>query len=107
MQKKLHVKKNDQVVVIAGEDKGRTGRVLEINRKTERATVEGVNIISVHSKPTAANPEGGIVKKEGFIHVSNLLHADPKDGKPCRVGTRIDEAGKKVRFSKRSGEVIK
>jgi len=107
MQKKVHIKKGDQVVVIAGNEKGKSGRVLEVNREKMRATVEGVNILSVHSKPSAANPDGGIVKKEGSIHISNLLHADPKDGKPCRIGRKTDESGNKVRYSKRSGEAIK
>jgi large subunit ribosomal protein L24 len=107
MQKKVHIKKGDQVVVIAGNEKGKSGRVLEVNREKMRATVEGVNMLSVHSKPSAANPDGGIVKKEGSIHISNLLHADPKDGKPCRIGRKTDESGNKVRYSKRSGEVIK
>jgi len=107
MQKKVHIKKGDQVVVIAGNEKGKSGRVLEVNREKMRATVEGVNMLSVHSKPSAANPDGGIVKKEGSIHISNLLHADPKDGKPCRIGRKTDESGNKVRYSKRSGEAIK
>ena len=107
MQKKLHIKKGDQVIVISGNEKGKTGRVLEVLRSKDRAIVEGLNMNSVHTKPNAANPDGGIVKKEGSIHVSNLLHVDPKDGKPCRIGRKIDEKGQKVRYSKRSGEVIK
>ena len=107
MQKKLHIKKGDQVVVISGNEKGKSGRILDINRDTLRATVEGLNIISVHAKPSASNPDGGIVKKEGTIHISNLLHADPKDGKATKIVRKVDEAGKKVRISKRSGEVIK
>jgi len=107
MQKKLHIKKGDQVVVISGNEKGKSGRVLEVNREKMRALVEGVNIISVHTKPSAQHPDGGIIKKEGPIHVSNLLHADPKDGKPCRIGRKTDDNGNTVRYSKRSGEVIK
>lgn len=107
MQKKLHIKKGDQVMVISGNQKGKSGRVLEVNRESMRALVEGLNIISVHAKPNAANPDGGIVKKEGSIHISNLLHVDPKDGKACRIGKRKDESGATIRFSKRSGEVIK
>lgn len=107
MQKKLHIKKGDQVIVISGNEKGKSGRVLEVNREKMRAIVEGLNMISVHSKPNAANPDGGIVKKEGSIHISNLLHVDPKDGKPTKIGRKIDESGNKVRFAKRSGEVIK
>ena len=107
MQSKLHIKKDDQVIVVSGNEKGKSGRVLEVNREKLRAIVEGVNMISVHSKPNAQNPDGGIIKKEGSIHISNLLHVDPKDGKPCRIGRKIDEKGNKVRYSKRSGEVIK
>ncbi len=107
MQKKLHIKKGDQVVVISGNEKGKSGRVLEVNAETNRALVEGLNMISVHTKPNAANPDGGIVKKEGPIHISNLLIADPKDGQPTRIGRKIDESGNKVRYAKRSGEVIK
>jgi large subunit ribosomal protein L24 len=106
MRNKVHIKKGDQVTVISGNEKGKTGRVLEVNSESMRALVEGLNMISVHTKPNAANPEGGIVTKEGPIHISNLLHVDPKDGKPCRVGFKVEE-GKKVRYSKRSGEVIK
>jgi len=107
MQSKLHIKKDDQVVVISGNQKGKSGRVLEVNREKMRAIIEGVNMISLHSKPSAQNPDGGITKKEGSIHISNLLHVDPKDGKPCRIARKIDEKGNKVRYSKRSGEVIK
>lgn len=107
MTKKLHVKKGDQVIVISGNEKGKSGRILDIDRKKERALVEGVNLISVHTKPNAQYPEGGIIKKEGSLHISNLLHVDPKDGKPCRTGIRIEGEGQKVRYSKRSGEVIK
>ena len=107
MQSKLHIKKDDQVVVISGNEKGKSGRVLEVNREKMRAIIEGVNMISLHSKPSAQNPDGGITKKEGSIHISNLLHVDPKDGKPCRIARKIDEKGNKARYSKRSGEVIK
>ena len=107
MQNKLHIKKGDQVIVISGNEKGKSGRVLEVDRTKMRAIVEGLNMMSVHTKPNAASPDGGIVKKEGSIHVSNLLHIDPKDGKPCRIGRKVDDNGVKVRISKRSGEVIK
>jgi len=107
MQKKLHIKKGDQVVVISGNEKGKSGRVLDVNREKMRAWVEGINMLSVHTKPNAQHPDGGIIKKEGPIHISNLLHADPKDGAPCRIGRKMDEKGNKVRYSKRSGEVIK
>lgn len=107
MRKRLHIKKGDQVIAISGNEKGKSGRVLEVDRVKERAIVEGLNIMSVHTKPNAQYPDGGIIKKEGSIHVSNLLHVDPKDGKACRVGYRVENDGKKVRISKRSGEVIK
>jgi len=100
MQKKLHIKKGDQVIAISGNEKGKSGRVLDVDRSKMRVIVEGLNIMSVHTKPNAANPDGGIVKKEGSIHI-------PKDGKPCRIGRKTDDSGKKIRYSKRSGEVIK
>ena len=107
MQRKLHIKKGDEVMVISGNEKGKSGRVLDVDRQKLRAIVEGLNMMSVHTKPNAATPDGGIVKKEGSIHISNLLHIDPKDGKPCRIGRKVDEKGNKVRYSNRSGEVIK
>lgn len=107
MQNKLHIKKGDQVIVISGNEKGNPGRVLEVDKSKMRAIVEGLNMMSVHTKPNAANADGGIVKKEGSIHISNLLHVDPKDGKPCRIGRKVDDKGAKVRYSKRSGEAIK
>lgn len=105
--KKLHIKKGDIVYVNAGEDKGKTGRVLEILVNKNRAIVEDVNVISKHSKPNAQNPNGGIEKKEASIHLSNLNPIDPKTGKPTRVGRKIDSKGKSVRYTKRSGEEIK
>ncbi len=107
MRRKFHIKKGDVVVVIAGNSKGQQGRVLEVDTKNERAIVEGVNLISKHTKPNAQNPNGGIIKKEGSIHISNLLPLDPKTGKPSRVGRRRNEEGKLVRFYKKSGEEIK
>lgn len=104
---KLHIKKGDTVYVNAGDDKGKTGRVLEVQVKKNRALVEGVNMVSKSTKPTAKYPQGGIVKMEAPIHISNLNPVDPKTGKPCRIGRRKDEAGKTVRFSKSSGEEIK
>ncbi|NDG52874.1 MAG: 50S ribosomal protein L24 [Flavobacteriia bacterium] len=104
---KLHIKKGDTVKVIAGNSKGQEGKVIEVIISKSRALVEGVNMVSKHTKPNAASPQGGIIKKESSIHISNLLHVDPKDGKPCRIGRKIDEKGNKVRYSKRSGEVIK
>jgi len=107
MQKKLHIKKGDTVIVITGNYKGQKGRVLEVIRKSERAIVEGVNMVKKHSKPDAKNPQGGIIEKESSIHISNLMVVDPKTGEPTRVGRRIDDNGKLVRYSKKSGEEIK
>lgn len=107
MQKKLHIKKGDTVQVIAGVDLGKKGRVLEIVRKTDRAIVEGVNIMKKHTKPNTEYPNGGIVEKEAPIHISNLMLVDPKTGKPTRIGRRLNENGKLVRYSKKSGEEIK
>jgi large subunit ribosomal protein L24 len=107
MQKKLHIKKGDTVVVIAGNYNGREGKVLEVIRATERAIVEGVNMVKKHTKPNAAHPQGGIVEKEAPIHISNLLLKDPKTGKPTRIGRKLNDQGKLVRYSKKSGEEIK
>ena len=107
---KLHIKKNDTVVVLAGEDKGKTGKVLKVLVEKQRAIVEGVNIVSKSTKPNAKAPQGGIIKKEAPINLSNLAVVDPKSGrdpKPTRVGFRFNEDGKKVRYSKKSGEEIK
>jgi large subunit ribosomal protein L24 len=107
MQKKLHIKKGDTVVVIAGNSKGKEGKVLEVVRESERAIVVGVNMVSKHTKPNAKSPQGGIIKQESTIHVSNLMLKDPKTGKPTRIGRRLDKKGKLVRYSKKSGEEIK
>jgi large subunit ribosomal protein L24 len=104
---KLHIKKGDTVYVNAGESKGNTGRVLEILVKEQRAIVEGVNMVSKHTKPNAKSPQGGVVKKEAPIHISNLNVLDPKSGKPTRIGRKLNEQGKLVRVSKKSGEEIK
>ena len=103
----LHIKKNDTVVVLAGEDKGKTGKVLKVLVDENRALVEGVNMVSKSTKPSAKNPQGGIVKQEAPIHISNLSLVDPKSGKPTRVGIKVAEDGKKVRIAKKSGEEIK
>ena len=103
---KLHVKKGDKVVVIAGKDKTKTGRFWRSIPKEERVLVEGVNIVKRHTKPNPVNPEGGIVEKEAPIHVSNVAIADPKTGKPTRVGYKVLEDGTKVRVAKKSGEII-
>ena len=104
---KLHIKKNDTVVVLAGEDKGKTGKVLKVLVDENRALVEGVNMVSKSTKPSAQNPQGGIVKQEAPIHISNLSLVDPKSGKATRVGIKVTEDGKKVRIAKKSGEEIK
>ena len=104
---KLHIKKGDTVYVLAGEDKGQQGRVLSIQASKNRAIVEGINIVSKSTKPTAKHPQGGIVKMEAPINLSNLALLDPKSGKPTRVGIRVNEKGEKVRFAKKSGEEIK
>ncbi len=104
---KLHIKKNDTVVVLAGQDKGKTGKVLKVLVDVNRALVEGVNMVSKSTKPSAKNPQGGIVKQEAPIHISNLSLVDPKSGKPTRVGIKVAEDGKKVRIAKKSGEEIK
>ena len=102
---KLKIKKGDSVIVISGNYKGKSGRVLEIIRKDNKAIVEGINIVSKHTKPTTDTPQGGITKKEAPIHLSNLMLLDPKSGKPTRVGYKTVD-GKKVRFAKKSNEVI-
>ena len=104
---KLHIKKGDNVMVIAGNDKGASGRVLEVIVEKQKAIVEGVNMVKKHTKPNAQYPDGGIISKEAPIHVSNLKVID-KSGNPTRIGRKIDEkTGKSVRYSKKSGEVIK
>jgi large subunit ribosomal protein L24 len=99
------IKKGDKVVVTTGRDKGRTGEVVQVMPKEERALVRGVNMVKRHQRQTM-NQEGGIISKEAPVHLSNLAYADPKDGKPTRVGFKFLADGKKVRFAKRSGEVI-
>ena len=107
MKKKLHIKKGDTVIVITGESKGQQGRVLEVFREKERAIVEGVNMVSKHTKPNAQSPQGGIIKKEASIHISNLQLVDPTSGDPTRIGRRLNSNSKLVRYSKKSGEEIK
>ena len=103
---KLHIKKNDTVIVLAGEDKGKTGKVLKVLVSKQRAVVEGVNIVNKSAKPSAKNPQGGFVKMEAPIHISNLSLIDPKSGKATRVA--IKHEGKNViRIAKKSGEEIK
>jgi large subunit ribosomal protein L24 len=99
------IKKGDKVVVLTGRDKGRTGEVVQVLPKEERALVRGVNLVKRHTRQTA-NQEGGIISKEASIHLSNIAVADPKDGKPTRVGFKMLDDGRKVRFAKRSGDLI-
>ena len=102
---KLHVKKYDTVIVITGTDKGKKGRVIAAYPRENRVLVEGVNMVKKHQKPNAANPQGGIIEQEAPIHVSNVMHVDPKSGKVTRIGYKV-ENGKKVRVAKRSGAII-
>lgn len=104
---KLHIRRGDTVYVLAGDDKGRTGRVLKVLVDKNRAIVEGLNMVSKRVKPSAKNPQGGIVKQEASIHVSNLNVVDPKTGKPTRIGRRKNDEGVLVRYAKKSGEEIK
>lgn len=106
-QPKLKIRKGDLVQVIAGDSKGTQGKVLEVLLHENRAIVEGANMVSRHTKPNAANPNGGIVKKEAALHVSNLMVVDAKTGKPTRVGKQKNAEGKLVRIAKKSGEEIK
>ena len=104
--KKLHIKKGDTVYVNAGNDKGKTGKVLSVNPSKDRVIVEGVNMVKKHTKPNSKQPQGGIVEQEAGIHISNLQLIDPKSGKPTRVGYKMVD-DKKVRYAKKSGEEIK
>ncbi len=104
---KLNIKKGDNVYVLAGDDRGKTGRVLSVQVSKCRAIVEGINMVSKSTKPNAKHPQGGIVKMEAPINISNLALIDPKSGKPTRIGIRINEKGEKVRYAKKSGEEIK
>jgi large subunit ribosomal protein L24 len=106
MQTKLHIKKGDTVFVNAGDYKGQQGRVLEVIREKNRAIVEGINMVSKHTKPNAKAPQGGIVKQEAPIHISNLMVVDPKTGTASRIGRRLNDENKLVRFAKKSGEDI-
>ncbi|MGB3466224.1 MAG: 50S ribosomal protein L24 [Cyclobacteriaceae bacterium] len=106
MSKKLHIRKGDTVKVISGNSKGKTGTVLEVLVSKNRVIVEGVNIITKHVKPTAANPEGGINKTEAAIHLSNLMLVDPSNGEATRVGRKLNDSGKLQRYSKKTGEFI-
>jgi large subunit ribosomal protein L24 len=102
---KFKIKKGDKVVVTTGRDKGKSGEVLRVLRDVERVVVQGVNMVKRHTRP-AAGQTGGIVEKEAAIHISNVAHIDPKSSKPTRVGYKMLGDGRKVRFARRSGEVI-
>ena len=106
IMKKLHIKKGDTVIVNAGNDKGKTGKVLTVIPSKDRVIVEGVNVISRHTKPNSKQPQGGIVKQEAGIHISNVNLVDPASQKATRVGYKFVD-GKKVRYAKKSGEEIK
>jgi len=99
------IKKGDRVVLLTGKDKGRQGAVLRVLPKEERVVVEGLNMVQRHTRPTQSDPQGGIKSKEAPLHVSNVALVDPKSGGPTKVGFRVED-GKKVRFAKKSGEVI-
>lgn len=101
----MHVKKGDKVQVISGKDKGKQGVILTAFPKKDRVIVEGVNIIKKHTKPSQLNPQGGIFEKEAAIHVSNVMPLDPKTGEPTRVGRKVVD-GKRVRYAKKSGEIL-
>lgn len=105
--KKLHVRKGDTVKVLAGNERGKSGKVLEVLRAKSRVIVEGLNLVTKHVKPTADNPNGGIEKTEAGIHLSNVMVVDPSSGEATRIGRKADENGKLQRYSKKSGEIIK
>lgn len=107
MNKKIHIKRGDTVYINSGEYKGQQGRVLEVFRRDNKAIVEGINMVSKHTKPNAQYPQGGIIKKEAPIHISNMMLIDGSSGEPTRVGRRRNDNGKLVRYSKKSGEEIK
>ena len=105
MAAKFKIRKGDKVIVITGRDKGKSGEVLRVLRDVERVVVQGVNMVKRHTRP-AAGQTGGIVEKEAAIHISNVAHIDPKSNKPTRVGYKVLGDGRKVRFARRSGEVL-
>lgn len=107
MSQKLHIKKGDIVFVNTGDNKGQQGRVLEVLVNKNKAIVEGINMVSKHTKPTSKHPQGGIIKKEAPVHISNLNVLDPASGKPTRIGRKLNDKNKLVRYAKKSGEEIK
>jgi large subunit ribosomal protein L24 len=106
MANKLHVRRGDSVVVVAGKDKGKEGEVIKVFPEDQRVLVRGVNVVKKHTKPSAQNPQGGVVPKEASIHASNVMHRDPETGKPTRMGHKMLKDGSKVRFAKKSGSTI-
>lgn len=105
-KKKLHVKTGDTVKVIAGDERGKTGRIIAVNIEKQKVTIEGLNLVTKHNKPSAKNPQGGITKVEAPIHASNVAIVDPKSGETIKVGRRKNSEGKSERYSKKTGEVI-
>jgi large subunit ribosomal protein L24 len=105
MMSKLHIKTGDTVKILSGADNGKTGKITSVVLEKGRAFVEGINMVSKHTKPSAANPQGGIVKREASVHISNLMVVDSK-GQASRVGRKLNEDGKLVRYSKKTGEVL-
>ena len=103
---KFHIRKGDTVKIIAGNDRGKTGKILEVDTSKYRAIVEGANIVTKHIKPSAANPEGGIQETEASIHLSNLMVVDPSSGDAVRIGRKKNDDGKLQRYSKKTGEFI-
>ena len=106
-KQKFHIRKGDTVYVNTGEYKGQQGRVLEVMKDKNKAIVEGINMTAKHTKPNAQYPQGGIIKKEAPIHISNLMAIDPSSGDPTRVGRRLNDKNKLVRYAKKSGEDLK
>ena len=106
MATQWRIRKGDQVLILSGKDKGKTGAVLKVLKEKNRVVVQGVNLLAKHQKPSAEYPEGGILRKEASVHVSNVSHVDPESGGPTRVGVRFSEDGLKVRYAKRSGKDI-
>ncbi len=105
MAEKFKIKKGDRVVVTSGRERGKTGEVVRVLRDESRVLVQGVNLVKRHTRPTQVSA-GGIIEKEASLHISNVAHVDPRSGKPTRIGYRTDDAGRKIRFAKSSGEAI-
>jgi large subunit ribosomal protein L24 len=107
MPRKLHVRKGDMVLVLSGNDRSKKGRVLEVYPDKNRAIVEGINMVTKHLKPSAANPNGGIEKREAPVHLSNLMVVDPSTGEATKIGRKLNKDGRLQRYSKKTGEFIK